>query len=385
MDEAPLDVAVVPASDAGASIQGHLEEFLCAVCPALLDCGDAFKASLQSEASQRVVSHFVADASVRVLFVQSVSSAAADAADLNATPALTYEFREEVSHTEGSMPSVAFLKRHAGPFNEDRSITSQVQAIVLGQGLGAEESGNPALGLLYAYTHFAFAPLLQSMVNQQSDSDDKDRKIGLPAVSKKIKELELSLTQCQFNLEIPEVNLLPFVHPDIKAAAEKVAAGAKIDMDLLGLTPKLADDSFLNTIQNGVGRWTKEIQKVTCLQKEDRNFQSALQEINFWSSLEQALLKTEQRLNSPEIEITLTVLKQAKRFSVTVIFESDHGLKPALEQVNNIMGLMRDFPIDKLLSATTVEQIGGSLEKIFTHLKKIKVTARYTSLLCYHH
>jgi len=99
---------------------------------------------------------------------------------------------------------------------------------------------------MHTYMHHSFLPLLQSMINQtqsaggDASTEKKEQKIGLPAVAKKLKELELSLIQCQEQYKIPDVNLFSLVHPLIKAAAEQVrSGGAKMDLDELGLSAKL--------------------------------------------------------------------------------------------------------------------------------------------------
>lgn len=53
---------------------------------------------------------------------------------------------------------------------------------------------------------------------------------------------------------------------------------------------------------------------------------SAAEEVNFWISLERALTHIEQQLQSAEVEATLAVLKQAKRFLAAVSFETDTGI-----------------------------------------------------------
>jgi len=50
------------------------------------------------------------------------------------------------------------------------------------------------------------------------------------------------------------------------------------------------------------------------------------------------------------------------------------GLKPALTMVADYNTLMKDFPLNDLLSATELERIRGSLVAIFAHLKKIRTT-----------
>ena len=67
--------------------------------------------------------------------------------------------------------------------------------------------------------------------------------------------------------------------------------------------------------------------KVTRLER-DASSGTALQEISFWLNLENALDKIHQKRNSPEVNLTLDVLKAGKRFHATVSFDSDTGQCP---------------------------------------------------------
>jgi dynein heavy chain 1 len=51
----------------------------------------------------------------------------------------------------------------------------------------------------------------------------------------------------------------------------------------------------------------------------------AIQEVNFWLNLEDALQKVNTLRESTEVELTMDVLKQGKRFLATVSFDSDTG------------------------------------------------------------
>jgi dynein heavy chain 1, cytosolic len=101
------------------------------------------------------------------------------------------------------------------------------------------------------------------------------------------------------------------------------------------------------------------------------------QEINFWCDLHRALLAAQSKLNSPEVEITLAMLKRAKRYLATMTFSSDHGLGPALQRVTSVMALMKDFPMNSILSATDISQLTQGVVAVFTHLKKIRVADEY--------
>lgn len=99
-----------------------------------------------------------------------------------------------------------------------------------------------------------------------------------------------------------------------------------------------------------------------------------MQEIMFWLNLGRALQHLKDLRDSPEVTLTLEVLKQGKRFHATVSFDSDTGLDKALAMVNDYNPLMKDFPLNGLLAATDMDGIKASLVDIFSHMKKIRNT-----------
>ncbi len=52
---------------------------------------------------------------------------------------------------------------------------------------------------------------------------------------------------------------------------------------------------------------------------------TALQEIGFWLNLERALNRIQEKRESPEVLLTLDILKHGKRFHATVSFDTDTG------------------------------------------------------------
>lgn len=52
---------------------------------------------------------------------------------------------------------------------------------------------------------------------------------------------------------------------------------------------------------------------------------TALQEIRFWLNLERALNRIQEKRESPEVLLTLDILKHGKRFHATVSFDTDTG------------------------------------------------------------
>ncbi|ETB60571.1 dynein heavy chain-like protein [Plasmodium yoelii 17X] len=205
--------------------------------------------------------------------------------------------------------------------------------------------------------------------------DGENNKISnllMTNVSKKLNELLISMKNAQIDLNIPIINLN--VDKRIKKLVEE---NPNID-DIKQETIKNLCESqdFLNQLQKDVTKWVEEIQKITRLNGDFKSG-SALAEINFWIGYENALLELENRLKSPEVILTLQILKNAKRYFATISFDSDIQLKQSKEYVLNVNILMKDFPIDDLLGAQTVQQTMQAIRNIFNHLKKLKNTTKY--------
>ncbi|KAI9339082.1 dynein heavy chain [Obelidium mucronatum] len=223
--------------------------------------------------------------------------------------------------------------------------------------------------------HSAVAPFFDAYVSAQTASNaDKDNNAAIPKTRKKMAELELSLLHLQQNVEIPDIVLS--AHPLIQRAIAKCKEeNTRITVDAVGDITE--DSTFLNKLQSDVNGWIKEIQKVTRLARDPDSIgsSSARQEINFWLNMENALAHVEDQLKGDQVVLTLDVLKHAKRFHATVSFRADTGLNEALDKVNKYNQLMKDFPLNELLSSTDVERVGYALTLVFGHLnKKLRIS-----------
>ena len=71
----------------------------------------------------------------------------------------------------------------------------------------------------------------------------------------------------------------------------------------------------MNKLQGDVNGWIKEIQKVTKMSRDPASG-TAIQEINFWLSMERALEKIDEQLKSDQISkflfSLLSLIKQKK-------------------------------------------------------------------------
>lgn len=239
---------------------------------------------------------------------------------------------------------------------------------------------------LHSMIHFAISPFFEAstqVANNTQDSttltntntssrhyQEKDSMGAVPATRRKFAELELSLLHLQQNIEIPELTLN--IHPIIEQALEE-HPDSEPTIDLIP-AKYLQDTDFLNTLQSNVNGWIKSIQGITRMSR-DPSSGTAAQEINFFLSMETALKHIDEQLQGAGVTLTLDILRNAKRFHATVSFLSNTGIKEASEKVTKYNQLMRDFPLDELISSTTLNGVQRAIVLIFSHLnKKLRIT-----------
>ncbi|VDP35678.1 unnamed protein product [Schistosoma curassoni] len=239
---------------------------------------------------------------------------------------------------------------------------AQVHSLVV-QKLSTRDDDDESTDCCVSYT---ILPEVRFTNNKVQRDGDK----MAPSVEKTMTDLEMGLLHLQQNIDIPEITLSvhPLVAQVIKQRAEEGKRAKTSDFE-----DKLDDAQFLNALQSGVNRWIKEIQKVTKLDR-DPSSGTALQEITFWLNLERSLFRIQEKRESLEVTLTLDILKHAKRFHALVSFDTDTGLQRALGTVNDYNPLMKDFPLNDLLSATELDKIRLAVQSIFTHLRKIRNT-----------
>ncbi|XP_060529688.1 dynein heavy chain, cytoplasmic isoform X3 [Cylas formicarius] len=321
-------------------------------------------AALDDKINQEYIKKFISDPQVTTLYIQRNSSKDEDSdqppeGEEEKEP-VTYYVSNEVHYTSNKMASLACIKR-GSVIEADKSIRAQVRLLNFSDGSPYE--------ILHDYVSKTVAPFFKSYVKESGRADRDGDKMA-PSVEKTIAELEMGLLHLQQNIDIPEITLQ--VHPYVASLIKQCADEGR-KPKVADFADKVEDSNFLNQLQHGVNRWIKEIQKVTKLDR-DPSSGTALQEISFWLNLERALHRIQEKRESIEVALTLDILKHGKRFHATVSFDTDTGLKQAIATVNDYNPLMKDFPINDLLSATELERIRAAVQLIFSHLKKVRST-----------
>ncbi|KAF5382234.1 hypothetical protein D9757_008925 [Collybiopsis confluens] len=280
-----------------------------------------------------------------------------------------YSLSQQLTYHPSHILTLALIKR-SPTLDSTTFLATQLHILNL---FGGEETPYESL---HAVVSNGVKPWFDAFVGQRggeaSSAPGKELGTGIPLTKKKFAELELSLLHLQQNVEIPETHLV--IHPVIQKAIDTAStAGARPNISFI--PPKtLSDSTFLNTLHAHVNSWIKSIQAVTKLTR-DVSSGTASQEINFWLSLERALENIENQLRSEAVTMVMDCLRNAKRFHATVGFIADTGLKDATDLVHKYNQLMKDFPLNELLSATDLDKIQESLTLIFSHLtRKLRST-----------
>ncbi|KAF4549174.1 Dynein heavy chain-like protein [Elsinoe fawcettii] len=360
-------LASVIAATLGAS-RTDLEREGCLLSPALLD--DTIEKSTR----------FAQDAQVAI-YVQKEARPQENGALKAGSGAVIssprYYLTSNLSYSPRTLSSIAILKRPVpilptSPLSTQLSIINLPGAASVAPNENDLSSGSP-LEALHSLVHFALAPYFDAYARAQESKStygkqaDLEAKTGIPAAKRRIAELELSLRNLQQNSEVPEL-VLP-IHPLIQGVAQE----ARVNGEKPSLTqiPQnlLSDAAFLNSLQGAVNGWIKAIQEST-QRTRDPSSGTAMQEKNFWLSMEGALENIDRQQNSDEVQLSLDVLRQAKRHSTAVSFNADTGFKDATENVQRYNSLLRELPLEELLSATSLEKVQYALDAIFDHLNK---------------
>ncbi|KAK7206778.1 dynein heavy chain, N-terminal region 1-domain-containing protein [Myxozyma melibiosi] len=360
------------------------------VCQVLLGAATSdLDRTIFSDTSNAVtqLATFAGDVNIAVLFVEK-SRVEDDISDLE----YTYTLSPMISPTKDTISLIAVIKR-ASQLDVSISMESQLQVVNLPNVLSeaalkqkandemqiSGTAGTP-YDVLYSLVHLALVPFFDAFTRgkgsilgtNENEARAADAKTGIPATKKRLTELELSLLHLQQNIEIPQLTLT--FHPAIQQVLDKAT---KLDTTptLDFFSPELLNDAkFLNQVQANVNSWIKSIQSITKLTR-DPSIGSATQEINFWISLESVLEDIDRQLQMDGVTLTMEVLKHGKRFIVTTSFLADTGLKESLELVKKYNLLMHEFPIDELLSASTLQKLKEAVVHVFNHLnRRIKIS-----------
>ncbi|KAI6118603.1 dynein heavy chain, N-terminal region 1-domain-containing protein [Pisolithus croceorrhizus] len=351
----PADAAPSPTFDVS-----MFKSYLLSLLPPALGASPEELFSLFDDEFEERVTRFAAEGG-GVIYVVKIR----EDSEEDVPPRYYYQLASQLTYSPSNAMALALIKRgHA--LDPLAPLATQLHILNL---FGGEETPYESL---HAVVSCGVKPWFDAFVGARGTGKEGDTKMGIPMTKKKFAELELSLLHLQQNVEIPETHLI--IHPVIQRAVEQ-AQVANVRPNISFIPARhLNDSTFLNTLHSHVNQWIKSIQAVTKLSR-DVSSGTASQEINFWLSLERALEGIEAQLRSEEVNMVMECLRNAKRYHATTSFIADTGLNSAMDLVHKYNQLMKDFPLNELLSATDLDKIQESLVLIFGHInRKLKLS-----------
>ncbi|KAF2764978.1 hypothetical protein EJ03DRAFT_331373 [Teratosphaeria nubilosa] len=294
-------------------------------------------------------------------------------------PEETYVLSSEVAYSSRTSACVAFLKRPA-PISPDYPISRQVSVVNLPLPTASNLSDSGAsvspYESLHALVRGALTPFFEAAARGGESANDKLRqdgeaRTGISGARRRLADLEVSLQNLQQNIEVEAPRLQ--IHDAVRALLEE--ANGNWQTAAMHIPDAVVSDStLLNKIQNMANDWIKTIRDFTKI-ADERPVGSTTQEKNFWLAMENAIDGIEAQLSSGGAQLTMKILEKAKRHGITASFSSDTKLKETKDKVQKYNALFHGFPIEEMLSATSIHKLRDALDDVFNHLnKKLRIS-----------
>lgn len=247
---------------------------------------------------------------------------------------------------EGIATLLAVMKR-PGVLMDGENLASMVSVVEVPMGANVS-------------TYETLTSMIRSVVGpifEASATEKTQKSSNYTTARQKLAELELSLVNLQHHQEVE------FVELDIPTVSGNT------------------DTETLNSLQNVVNGWKRTAQSVAATDRDIASG-STSEEVHFWQSMETALTHLQSQLETDDVKAVLSVLEQGKRFHATVNFLSNTGLPDALDKIQKYNTLLRDLPLNDLLTASSVNAIPSALDAIFTHISKRLRASNYPVWRC---
>jgi len=153
------------------------------------------------------------------------------------------------------------------------------------------------------------------------------------------------------------------IDPEITAQSEKCKK-ADTKMTEESFSHMAGKPDFVARLEVCVKSWLRDIARITQLEYDLGNG-SVQQEIMFHISLERSLTHIKEQIEKPEIKMTFDLLKGADKNKLILMFTHDSQLSTKLKTAEGYNKVLREIPINQLLSANDLPSINAALVKIF--------------------
>jgi dynein heavy chain 1 len=176
--------------------------------------------------------------------------------------------------------------------------------------------------LAATYVEYSLIPVLNSYKLSKGKGDSGTAG-GFENIQKNLAQLKVHLVQCQQNILVPEIQLKHEEELRVKDDECKQQGRTLTTEDF---EKRIEDPQFVKKLEKTVTGWIRDIRRITQL-NHDPSQGSALQEINFWVSMERSLTNIDEQLKHNLFEVTTKLLQQANRITLVFSFRLDTGLE----------------------------------------------------------
>ena len=235
-------------------------------------------------------------------------------------------------------------------------IATQINVIYLP---GPVNTGNLASIITHGVSS-VFSQLVKSDTKAYSaETIDKTRR-KLDDISKQFQQLHNSI-------ETPD--LLAMVPGIIKLAVSKGATSQDYAHYLS--TNDLESMKFLNTLQSIANKWFLVLKQTLAIDRDIKEG-SFLNEVEFWSNLQEVLKSLIQQTQSQEFQVCLSVLTNAKRFHNLTNLLNEGSLSDKFKLADKYDQFLSSIPIDEVHQPTSLEDLHGLFAILIPSLKKFR-------------
>ena len=129
------------------------------------------------------------------------------------------------------------------------------------------------------------------------------------------------------------------------------------------------DDIQIVKLCDSLTKWKTEISQIIQINRQLKDG-NTLDEIEFWEDYIKALKNIKKQVESPDVQMTLNILKKAQKFFITNPFESDTKTDEYMKKANSYNILLKDLPIKEMYNSNRIDDLTEQIKKIFEVIKK---------------
>jgi dynein heavy chain 1 len=167
---------------------------------------------------------------------------------------------------------------------------------------------------------------------------------------------------------IPEVT---FSYDEVIVEACAQAAKKGRPAGLEDISPDLLKkDSWISSIQESffvLG----DLIKILFNHWTEVNFETLNQEIDYWAKYQVAVEEVCRRLEDPENDLILKVIKTQRRTKDITDIANALQTQKHLELVKSVNGIIREIPVDKLENAKSISEMSNAMLAVFNQIKRL--------------